>query len=537
MHVITHVRRPLALSLLLVAGCGADPGDLDPGGAVVSPIVNGSPASEGAAAAAGVVRVNGCVGALLRNDWVLVPRACVPVAQRVDPTTIQVSYGAQTSVARAVITAVQPSGEHEYLYVRTASPFVVDGSTFGFVQTLGDATTGQDVSCWSYNAGQYNRANLPATYGGYYSSGVLTYVAPNSAGQSLSSADLGAPCFNAAGNLVGVAYTFSGQTPSASLLRPVTAAPFTQRILGGAAPDNDTRATAIPIKSAYYDPGAEMVYGGSTAGASADGPSGAPCGCVNGGANVWYSIQVGSGTYPNNLPEVIYLDTSGSDFDTSLAVTDANGTLLAGQAGTHPNGFCNDDAQCSGSGFGSSLESRVVGVLQPGTYYISVSGCGTGRYALHVQRRAFSAASITAGVPIAGDSAVFGQTAGASASQDTCGGSPSAPENAEWFVSCGGRPQLFSLCPSDGGSYRRQLGSTYFDPTMSLQSAATGQSVLCNDDGPTQGGTDCRGTGGDGSQYGSRLAAPIAPRGLNAVVVDNRAGTSGMSYLLRYTVR
>ena len=75
-----------------------------------------------------------------------------------------------------------------------------------------------------------------------------------------------------------------------------------------------------------------------------------------------------------------------------------------------------------------------------------------------------------------------------------------------------------------------------------MRSAQTGMDVSCNDDGMAMGGTDCRGTDGASTtllsqQYGSRLNNVTAPRGINAVFVDERFGGSGMQYTLRYQVR
>jgi hypothetical protein len=55
------------------------------------------------------------------------------------------------------------------------------------------------------------------------------------------------------------------------------------------------------------------------------------------------------------------------------------------------------------------------------------------------------------------------------------------------------------------------------------------------------GALDCRGTGGDTMQFGSRLNDISAPRGIHAVYVDSRTGgdatLAAMDYTLRYAVR
>lgn len=524
----------LSFALLALAGCGAEPGAVDTTGHATAPLAL-PPTTE----VTGVVRVNGCLGALLRNDQVLVPRACIPVAQRVDPSSLQVSYGYQTAAVRTVTTAVYIDGDMPFVIARLATPLIVDGDNVSYQMPFSPSGAwGSTVTCWRSNGAGLSPVSLTIVNNGYARGSFNATLSQSALTPALTAGDVGAPCFDEAGQLEGIAVTFRSYGTEAwvDLLRPSELLYFTQRILDGRV-ENDTRATAAPLKRSYYEPDSEVVYTGSTATATPDGPAATPCGCVSGGANVWFALDVGVWSGSGLQPEVVYLDTSGSDFDTSLAVTDANGNLLPGQLGTHYAGFCNDDAACTGGGFGSMYESRVSGVLQPGRYYVSLGGCGAGRYALHVQRRALVAASSTAPAPISGNGSASGETSGSSASQDACGGSASAPERAEWFVTCGGRPQFLSLCASDGGSYRRQLGTLLFDPSLSLQSAATGQAVACNDDGITEGATDCRGVGGDGAQYGSRLSAAVAPRGLNAVVIDNRTVGGGMSYTLRHALR
>jgi hypothetical protein len=67
-----------------------------------------------------------------------------------------------------------------------------------------------------------------------------------------------------------------------------------------------------------------------------------------------------------------------------------------------------------------------------------------------------------------------------------------------------------------------------------VYSGLTGTQVQCNDDGASA--YDCRGTGGDSLHYGSRISASM-PRGLNALVVDERLRRNGMNYTLHYELR
>ena len=288
-----------------------------------------------------------------------------------------------------------------------------------------------------------------------------------------------------------------------------------------AAPVNDShgRATALPLGVG------ETTVTGTTLGATRDGPS-VPCTCTSGG-NVWYRFSL-------TQREVVYLDTAGSSFDTSLFITDANGMPVRGQAGNNLPGLCNDDAACVSGGFSSWTQSRTAGVLNPGTYYVSVGGCSTGNFTLHLQHMPTSAGSYFYPAQFSGDGTTTARLVFASAAASTCGGTGSG-EDVRWFVSCGAQPQLFSLCQGDGGAFTRQSGSNTYDPVMYLRSAQTGSDVTCNDDGPSA--SNCVGTGGDARPYGSRLASVTVPRGLNALFVDSRTGGPGMIYSLRYTVR
>jgi hypothetical protein len=250
------------------------------------------------------------------------------------------------------------------------------------------------------------------------------------------------------------------------------------------APPNNNRANARSLTLGA----AEITVTGTTVGATQDGPT--PCVCTS-GANVWYSIALTERT-------ILYADTAGSSFDTSLMLVDSAGNSIVG--------WCNDDAPCSSGGFTAGNQSRIFGALNTGTYYIAVGGCGT--------------------------------LIGTSRRTPTCGsGLGPSGEDAHYFLTCGGQPQNFSLCQSDGGSFVRRSGTTDYDPIMTLWSAQTGAEVACNDDGTTMGGTNCQGTGGDALNFGSRLANITVPRGIGAVVIDERRNTSGLRYAMRYTVR
>jgi len=291
-------------------------------------------------------------------------------------------------------------------------------------------------------------------------------------------------------------------------------------------PLNDDRASATPITLTT----AELVVTGTTAGGTHDGPT-VSCVCTS-GANVWYTFTLAA-------REAVYFDTAGSSLDTSLFVTDSAGTALQGRAasGSPGDGFCNDDSGCGAAGdFTSGLQSRTSMLLQAGTYFVAVGGCGAGTFTLHAQHIPANIGSYFYDTAVTGMGTNATVLVGTSAASGTCGGTASG-EDVRWFMTCGGQQEFFSLCQSDGGTYVRLSGTTYYDPSMYIRSAQTGAEVVCNDDGTSMGGTNCQGTGGDTANYGSRLNNVVVPRGINAVLVDERTGGSGMSYTLAYTVR
>lgn len=306
----------------------------------------------------------------------------------------------------------------------------------------------------------------------------------------------------------------------------------TQCRSGSCRPANDDRTTAIPITLGA----SEVVVNGTTAGASNDGPS-VPCVCTS-GANVWYEFTLARRS-------VVYFDTAGSGWDTSLFITDSSGTPVPGQpdAGFASAGLCNDDALCSSGGFTSIREARTAGVLAAGTYYVAVGGCGSGAFTLRGQSIPDDLGYYFYSTRLQGDGSTSTVLVGTSASTSTCGGTASG-EDVRWFLTCGGQPQFFSLCPSDGGSWERREGAdTYYDSVLYVRSAQTGTQTACNDDGGTAGGTNCAGTApapttsSDNYHWGSRLNDVTIPRGISALIVDERSGGSGMNYTLRYIVR
>ena len=277
-------------------------------------------------------------------------------------------------------------------------------------------------------------------------------------------------------------------------------------------PPNDNRSSAHPITLST----GEVTVTGTTVGATFDGPMPSmPCGCAV-GPNVWYSITV-------TQREVLYIDTAGTGFDTTLTATDSVGTFIG----------CNDNADCTTEGFTALTQSWIFGAVLAGTYDLAVGGCTQGAFTLHVQHLPSSLGSNFIDEPLTGTGTTPMATLGGVSAQTSlsCGGSASG-EDVRWFATCGGQPQLFSLCSADGATFTRAIGAISFDPAMYLRSGLTGNEATCDDDAP-----GCTGTGGDLNQWGSRLSDVGVGRGIHAVFVDERTGGPGMMYTLHYVIR
>jgi hypothetical protein len=281
---------------------------------------------------------------------------------------------------------------------------------------------------------------------------------------------------------------------------------------GACRPANNNRSSAISVALGT----AEVTRTGTTANATADGPTD----CGGAIENVWYTFTLAE-------QRIVYADTAGSSYDTRLSFVNSAGTTVAGT--------CNDDAFCTGAGFTAGNQSRSAAVLAAGTWFVNVSGYVAGRtgaFTLHLQSIRADAVGYLYTDPLTATtttSNTFLTTT--NRATPTCGGGlgPSG-EDGRWFLSCGTASHLLSLCPSDGGTWTRASGTTIYDAVMYVRAGLTGAEAACNDDG----GTGCAGTGGDTSNYGSRISQ-VFPRGLNLIFIDERLRTGGMHYSLRYT--
>lgn len=261
---------------------------------------------------------------------------------------------------------------------------------------------------------------------------------------------------------------------------------FTNPRLCGGVPRNDTPATAELVE---LRDGNEAVLWGSTDLANKTmTPS---CGSTGTAPDVFYKF-----TLP--VKSMVYADSFSSTFDTVLFLTQDTDHQTTGYA-------CNDDA-CS------SVKSQLTQRLEPGTYYLGVTGYGgaRGRFGVHLSAMAMGAntALNTAGTSVAGS------TVGTvNAVTPTCASS-SAPDYTYYYTTCPGamtRNDYYSTC-----------GGASWDTILQYRDANTPGGGTCVD--------DSYGCDRQSSFYATRSSGS----GLHAITVDGYGSASG-SYTLGYT--
>ncbi|MBX3275751.1 MAG: hypothetical protein KF729_36155 [Sandaracinaceae bacterium] len=287
-------------------------------------------------------------------------------------------------------------------------------------------------------------------------------------------------------------------------------------------PPNATRETAIDV--VFPAGGGELTVTGTTAGSF---PVSGPCGCTS-GPGVWYRVGLSE-------PVVFYADTFGSSFDSSVFLTGATGAPLEGA------GRCSDDSGCAGA---DNRNGQIATVLAAGTYYLVVSGCGSGAFTLHVQHFRIADYASVALTPIAtAPATTFAQSAtlrlqaaGSRAFTPHCSLFGRSGERVHWLTSCGTNalPSIFSLCPADGGYWEYGTAAASYDPVLVAFSGVSGGSLACVDDVPNCASSQA---GAPTSSRGARIE-PVLTRGLNWLVIDERNQTAGgMEYRFLHATR
>jgi hypothetical protein len=253
---------------------------------------------------------------------------------------------------------------------------------------------------------------------------------------------------------------------------------------GGGAP-GDTRETARSIDLWS----AQTLLDADTTTAVHDTTG--PCGCTATGRDVFFTFRL-------TQPELVYADTVGATWDTSLFFQDAAGANIA-TAGVAFGLACNDDGGLAGCTTGTL--SQVLVRLEAGTYYLVLSGCGSGRATIRFQHLAVGTGTLVA---LAGGSRTLtGSTSGSSRVSTTCG-SGVGPEAIYFWHTCPGAP---------GGTFTAATcGLASWDTILEQRSAARSLAA-CNDDGCDV-------------QSSITAAIPTGP-GIHVLQVDGFGGASG----------
>ena len=191
---------------------------------------------------------------------------------------------------------------------------------------------------------------------------------------------------------------------------------------GACAPRNDTCAGAQTIDLGA-GPSVSLLASNRHARHDLD----APCD-ERPGADVWFRFTL-------TRREIVYADTFGARWDTELFFASDCATPLT--APTMPDDvLCNDNAppQCEGD----APASRVVALLEPGTYYLVVAGirAAVGETPVRFQHLPVGSGPVQtypAGM-FKGMGSFEGRLTGAGALRGTCGGD--GPEASFWWTSC-----------------------------------------------------------------------------------------------------
>jgi len=265
-------------------------------------------------------------------------------------------------------------------------------------------------------------------------------------------------------------------------------------------PSNDTRAAATVISMTRPS----AILPANTTNARNEGAS-SSCGCSRGN-DVFYRFTL-------TAPEVVYADTIGAAWDTSLFFQNSGGTTITASGLT--NGLaCNDDGGLSGCS--TSLQSQVMVRLDAGTYYLVLSGCSAGAASIRFHHLPVGNGALTA-LNAGSGQVLSGTTSGTGRVTSTC--CSGGPENTYYWYTCGS----FA-----GGSF---TASTCFratwDTELDQRSAGRAAVATCNDD---VGGTGILACG-----LRSSISSTIpAGAGLHSLYVDG-CGSGAGSYSVNIT--
>jgi hypothetical protein len=266
----------------------------------------------------------------------------------------------------------------------------------------------------------------------------------------------------------------------------------------GMPPANDTRAGATVINLAMP---AQTLAANTTA--ATNNTRGA-CACTSGN-DVFFSFTL-------TQPEIVMADTFGTTFDTSLFIQDAAGTNVAATAGF---ATCNDDHAAAGfcNVMGAGLQSQIVARLNPGMYFLVLSGCGAGMANIRFQHLAAGNGTSTRIAPDATTRSAMSTTAGTGTASGTC--CSTGADNSLFWVTCPGT----AAASLHANTCNAMTGATTaaYNVSLSQQSTLRGTPV-CND--------NINGVCGTGSSVVAAIPATAANQtSLNAIVVDGCAAS------------
>jgi hypothetical protein len=260
-------------------------------------------------------------------------------------------------------------------------------------------------------------------------------------------------------------------------------------------PTNDTAAGAINISA-----GGVFTVDLTAANNNQDF-SGTGCG-LTGGRDVYYTF-----TLP--AAEVVYVDTFGSNFDTSVRIFAGSCTSLGA------NQVCFDD-RCN------VTQSQGAIQLAAGTYCLVLDQYAStqtaGNASLTFTRGGRTGTAISA----PGSGTINATTVGAAnASAGTCTTTGSSPDVGYWFLVCPSttRTVAANTCAS----------AASWDSVLYLEKAPSATDLVCNDDSTTTCGT------ASPIRLSSFSGASAATTGLFWLIVDGFNGASG-AYSLSYTI-
>lgn len=145
MTTSTHAPTRALLVIPLLAACYGDPT-----GVSTQEIHNGTTATAADAEQNGIVSINGSVGVLIRNEWVLASMYAVTGAARLNPTTLTVTMGTQSARVRSLHVWSEGLTTTHAMLIRLQTPLTVAGQSSGYQRSFTGLSSsyGGRVICW-----------------------------------------------------------------------------------------------------------------------------------------------------------------------------------------------------------------------------------------------------------------------------------------------------------------------------------------------------------------------------------------------------